>query len=203
MEFHPGLRIDYRVPQVEIDAEVVLREGALELFAYARAPVPKEHESILRTNVPVEKIYQALGLIGLTPGQPPRYLPETKTIRPASGDAVDVFVRLDRGGRFVEESACDWMWNVASKATMSRSHWLFCGSERLPDGRLAAQEEGTLVTVVDFPSSLLSLPTPHTDKDAELWLKAHTPVIPDAGTRVTLILRPAEKQPGSRTRPNA
>src|SRR5260221_2449117 len=73
VEFAPGLRIDYRVPQVEVDGEVVLREGALELFAYAKAPTPKEHESIVILRTPAHSIYQALGLIGLTPGHPMKY----------------------------------------------------------------------------------------------------------------------------------
>jgi len=193
VDFGPGLRIDYRVPQVEVDGEIILREGALELFAYAKAPTPKEHESIVLLRTPPHLIFQALGLIGLTPGSPMKYLPDLKKIRPPTGDKVDVFVRYEKDGRSFETSACDWMYDVETKAPMARTPWLFTGSQRLEDGNFAADIEGTVVTVVDFDSSLLGLPDLHTDSDAELWLKANTDAIPPAGTKVTLILRAAAK----------
>lgn len=192
VDFAPGLRIDYRVPQVEVDCEVILREGDLELFAYARAPVPKEHETILRTSVPAEKIFQALGLIGLQPGKTLKYFHETKTLRPASGDKVDILVRYSSEDGQKAVSACDWMYDVDRKQPMARTHWLFTGSERMEDGTFAANYEGTIVTVVDFPSSLLSLPTSHSDSDDQLWLKANTAAIPAVGTRVVMLLRPAK-----------
>ena len=192
VDFAPGVRIDYRVPQVEVDCEVILRNGDLELFAYSKASVPKEHESILRTHVRPEKVYHALGLIGLAPGQTLKYLIETKTIRPASGDKVDVLVRYEKDGETVEEYACGWMLDAVAKAPMKQTHWLFTGSEKLADGAFAADYEGTLVTVVDFPSSLLSLPTSHSESNDQLWLKTNTQAIPPLGTSVTLVLRPAK-----------
>lgn len=192
VDYGPGLKIDYRVPQVEIDSEVVLRKGALELFAYSRAQVPKEHESILRTNVSCERIYQALGLIGLTPGRPMRYDEKTKMVELPSGDPVDVFVRYEIDGKMREHSACDWMLDAAKKAPMAPTHWLFTGSRREEDGTFAANIEGTLVTVVDFPTSLLGLPASHSESDSQLWLLANTDAIPPVGASVTLILRRAE-----------
>jgi hypothetical protein len=188
--FQPGIRIDYRVPQVEVDGEVILREGPLELFAYAKAPTPKEHESIVLLRSPPEAIFQALGLIGLVPGHPMRYYPETGKTRLPTGDRVEVFIRYERVGEPVEESACAWMMDVGKKQPMAHTHWLFTGSERLSDGALAANIEGTVVTVVDFPSALLALPAPHTAADADLWLSANTSAIPPLGTKVVLILRP-------------
>jgi hypothetical protein len=192
VDFAPGVRIDYRVPQVEAAGEVILREGPLELFAYSKAPVPKEHESVLLLQASPERIYQALGLIGLVPGQPVRYFPETQTMRMPSGAAVDVLVRYEAEGRSLESSACDWMIDVTRGQPMVRTHWLFTGSQRLKDGVFYADLEGTVVTVVDFDSAVLSLPDLHTSSNAELWLAANTPAIPAVGTRVTLILRPAD-----------
>ncbi len=196
VDYGPGLKIDYRVPQVEIDSEVVLRKGALELFAYSRAQVPKEHETIVRTDVSCERIYQALGLIGLSPGRPMRYDEKTKKVELPSGDPVDVFVRCEGGGKNREQSACDWMMDAAKKSPMRRTPWLFTGSRREDDGTFAANIEGTLVTVVDFPSSLLGLPASHSESDSQLWLLANTDAIPPVGAKVTMILRPALKSPG-------
>ena len=189
--YKPGLRIDFRVPQVEADAEVILRRGQLELFAYADAPVPKEHETILRLSVAPLHIYEALGLIGLRPGHPMRYFPETGKVHPPAGDPVDVRVRYASNGEIVEVSACAWMINLDTNQPMAETHWLFAGSRRLEDGRFFANHEGTVVTVVDFDSALLALPGSHSSSDDQLWLGANTEAIPPVGTKVTLILRPA------------
>lgn len=195
VEFRPGIRIDYRGPQVEVAGEVILRQGQLELFAYSKAPTPKEHETILRLDVRPELIYQALGLIGLTPGHPMSYDWETETTTPAQGDPVDVSVRFERDGETVEASACDWLWDVQNERPLAKTHWLFAGSRRLEDGQFFADIDGTVVTVVNFDSALLSLPGLHSDSNAELWLTAHTEAIPPKGTKVTMILRPHADRP--------
>lgn len=192
VNYKPGIRIDFRVPQVEIEGEVILRKGALELFAYSKAAVPKEHESIVLLSAPPLSIYEALGLIGLRPGKPPRYFPETGRTRSASGDRVDVLVRYEVDRKIVEVSACRWMLDMDRKEPMRYTHWLFTGSERTEDGAFAANIEGTAVTVVDFPSSLLALPMSHSESNDALWLVANTDVIPKIGTLVTLVLRPVE-----------
>ncbi|MFQ5424210.1 MAG: YdjY domain-containing protein [Phycisphaerae bacterium] len=189
VDFSPGIRIDYRIPQVEIAGEIILREGPLELFAYALAPVPKQHESIVLLRSKPQRIYQALGLTGLTPGKTARYFPETRETRPSSGDPVDVFVRYAVGERERTVSAGDWMRSPGSGQAMPPRHWVFTGSDRLNDGTFYADVEGTVVTVVDFPSSLVSLPERHSDSNDELWLEANTPAIPPVGTKVTLVLR--------------
>lgn len=192
VEFRPGIRIDYRVPQVELSCEVILRTGELELFAYAKSPTPKEHETILLMHVLPEHVYQALGLIGLTPGNPIMYDWETEKITEASGDPVDVLVRYERDGASVEEPATQWMLDLARQATMRPTHWIFTGSRKDERGRFAANVEGTVVTVVNFDTALLSLPESHSDSDDSLWLAARTEAIPPVGTSVTLILRPAD-----------
>ncbi len=191
VDYKPGIRIDFRVPQVEIDAEVILRRGQLELFAYAKAPVPKEHETILRLSVSPLHIHEALGLIGLQPGHPMRYFPETDKVQMPTGDPVDVRVRYESQGKTTEVSACAWMMNLETNQPMAPAHWLFTGSRRLEDGRFFANFEGTVVTVVDFDSALLALPGPHSPSDDQLWLGANTQVIPPTGTKAVLILRPA------------
>jgi hypothetical protein len=184
-----GIRINYPDAQVEIDAEVILREGPLELFAYSKAPNPKEHESILLLYSSPERIYEALGLLGLNPGKPMRYFPDTQKVRMPTGDPVEVLVRYDEKGAAREVSACDWMLNLKTEKPMGRTHWLFTGSERLEDGTFMANIDGTIVTVVDFTSSVLGLPERHSDSDPELWLVANTDAIPPERTKVTLILR--------------
>ncbi|MFQ5501191.1 MAG: YdjY domain-containing protein [Phycisphaerae bacterium] len=201
VDFQPGIRIDYRIPQVEIEAEVILRTGQLELFAYSKAPTPKEHETILLLKSRPKSIYQALGLIGLIPGQPMAYDWNTQETRQPTGDPVDVRVRYKDKGSVTEVSACDWMFDLARQQPMRPTHWLFTGSRPWEDGRFAADVEGTTVTVVNFDTALLTLPSLHSDSDADLWLAANTEAIPPIGARVTLILRPA--QPANHPQPNS
>lgn len=194
VDYQPGIRINFAVPQVEVEGEVILRKGELELFAYAKAPTPKEHESVLLLRSRPESIYHALGLIGLKPGHPVSYDWQTQTITPAAGDAVDVLVRYELEGEEIEASACEWMWDLNRQRPMARQHWLFAGSTRMEDGQFFADIDGTVVTVVNFDSALLALPELHSESDSSLWLAAHSDAIPAIGTPVTLILRPVEKE---------
>lgn len=194
VDFQPGIRIDFSIPQVEVAGEVILRRGELELFAYSKAPTPKQHETILLLQSKPESIYHALGLIGLKPGHPMSYDWQTQVTTPAAGDPVDVLVRYASDGMKIEASACDWMLDLKRQRPMARRHWLFAGSTRMEDGQFFADVDGTVVTVVNFNSSLLALPELHSDSDAELWLVANTEAIPAIGTPVTLILRPVKKE---------
>jgi len=195
VDFQPAVRIDYSTPHVEVDAKIILRQGQLELFAYSKAPTPKEHETILLLAARPLHIYQALGLIGLVPGKPLSHNWETNETTLPSGDGVDVLVRYKVDGRDVERSACDWMRDAARDRPMETTHWLFTGSARDAKGRFRADIDGTVVTIVNFDTSLLSLPDSHSESNADLWLVANTEAIPSVGTRVTLILRPASKVP--------
>ncbi|HPF38438.1 MAG TPA: YdjY domain-containing protein [Phycisphaerae bacterium] len=190
--YKPGITLNYEKLQVEVESQVVLRKGELELLAWSRAPVPKEHETILMVDAAPSDVYEALGLIGLTPGEPPRFDPDTMTARAATGDRVDVFVRYREKRRVIERSICDWAIDKSKEAPLAPRSWVFCGSFRTEKGTLAADVEGTLVTVVDFPSSLLSLAETHSESNTDLWLVANHDAIPAERTRVTLIFRAAD-----------
>lgn len=192
VEYKPGIVLDFAKLQVEVASQVILRQGELELLAWSKAPVPKGHETILMVDAKPSEVYEALGLIGLTPGSPPGYDAKAKKPIPATGDRVDVFTRYEKDGRGVEQSICDWAIDKSREAPMAKRSWVFCGSYRTDKGVMAADVEGTLVTVVDFPSSLLSLAETHSESNADLWLVANRDAIPKMGTPVTLILRAAK-----------
>jgi len=194
VDFGDGIQINYIDRQVEVAGEVILREGPLELFAYSKAPAPKEHESIVLVRARPQRVFMALGLIGATPGTTTRWFPDTQTVREASGDPIDVRVRYQAGRRERTVPATDWMLDAAARKPMAATHWIFCGSERSEQGGFGADAEGTLVTVVDFTTSVMALPHRHSDSDEELWLVANSTEIPPIRTKVTLILRPLSTQ---------
>lgn len=207
--FAPGVRIDWRSRRVEVDAEVVLRQGDLELLACSRNS--KEHESILRVRARPLHIYQALGLIGLPDGQPPAW--DVATSRPveALGTPLKVLLRVGKGENARTEDARDWLAPKHADAPMKDVAWYFVG--RAPRGQapFGADTYGTVAATVPFNNSILLLarkgavavvgnrpPTtqaapPRDDaqypnQPEDLALVARTEVIPPLGTAVVLLI---------------
>jgi hypothetical protein len=195
--FQPGVRIDYPHRQVEADGRVVLREGLLELFACS--PGTREYESIVCLDARPVAIYQALGLLGLQPGRP-LSLDAAGQVIPADGQPIRIDVRYPEGGRPRTLPAEAWMRRTGDRAALEPLQWVFAGSFPVGPGTtpgrssLAADEEGTIVAVVDFESAVIALARPHSASNAELWLEPNTPAIPPVGTRCTLIFRPGPWQ---------
>lgn len=206
--FAEAVRIDWPKLTVEVDAEVVLREGPLELFACS--PRTREHESILSVPARPMHIYQAMGLIGLNPGKPLRYDEGAKRWDAPTGDRLELRVRYtDEHGTHIVASE---QWVTSSKslnrdqkevaeksaaqppsAVYIELGWLFAGSMNLPDGRFAADADGTIACLVDFESALIALASRHSADNEQLWLVANTTQIPPRGTKCTLLIRSAHR----------
>jgi hypothetical protein len=185
-----GIRIDWQKQIVELDATICLRQGALELFACS--PHTKEHESIVVIHARPLHIFEALGLIGLTPGAPPSYDPATDRSTPARGDKVRIEVATSDAGQERVFGIHEWMRSSKDGQPMAPRDWVFAGSRKLENGHFAADSEGTLICVVDFDTALIALPESHTSDDAELWLEANTERIPPRGTKCVVRISPAQ-----------
>jgi len=212
--FAEGVRIDWPHLMVEMDAEVVLREGPLELFACS--PQTREHESILTVSARPLHIYQAMGLIGLTPGKPLRFDEAAKRWEGPTGDRVELRVRYtDESGRTITAYPENWVATAKPQALELTLHWVFAGStnlsptspnppsagggdERGGEGstaRFAADADGTIACLVDFESALIALEARHSADNEQLWLIANTAAIPPRGTKCTLLIRSAHRPP--------
>lgn len=190
VQFQPGIRINWIKRQVEVDATVILREGLIELFACS--PKNREHEAIIRIEARPMHLYQAIGLIGLTPGRPSRFDPQTEKSTPATGDPVDLEVRYSSGAGPRQEPIEAWMKPTDGKTLLGRLPWVFAGSVPLEQREgIATDVEGTVVALVDFSSSLIALPETHSDRNDELWLRPNTERIPVVGAKCELIIRAA------------
>ena len=185
--FMPGVRINWRNREVEVAGVVVLREGMLELFACS--PDTREHESIVRISARPTHVYQALGLLGLEPGSPPRWDPETERGFAATGPRLRLRVRYQRDGRLHTDGIHRWMWNIMTDEPAPPTQWVFSGSLRDDPGRLAADFEGTVVCVVDFQAALISLPQSYSDRNEDLWLRPHAQRIPPLGSPCVLLIQ--------------
>lgn len=188
-QFGPGIRIDWQHRLVEVDAEVVLRKGALELFACS--PQSREHESILRVHARPMHIFQALGLLGLTPGTPTAYDDKLKRWKRPTGAALALSVRHTGKGGSSEVPIERWLRDVLRDRSPDRLNWVFAGSRTLESGKFAADIDGTIACVVDFDSALIALADLHSADNEDLWLEANTESIPPIGTRCTLVIQAA------------
>jgi len=195
--FAAGVVIDWRVPLVELDARVVLREGPLELLACS--PGTREHESILQVPAKPFHIFQAMGLIGLKPGQPVHYDAKKKSWLAASGDALSLRIEYDTSvGRCAVP--CQW-WFVDLKGqqftgkmpVLQPINWVFAGSHTYEGKRFGADMEGTIACVVDFDSALIAVGARHSADNDQLWLGARPSAIPPIGTACKLLISAATK----------
>ncbi len=185
VDFAPGVRIDWSARVVEVSAKVAFRRGPLELLACA--PHSREHESVLVVSARPYHIYQAIGLLGAEPGHPPTYSEKLQRMMPPSGAEVSVTVRFGKGHAARKVPARDLV-RLANGEAPTRLRWVFSGSRRHSDGGFAADVEGAVACVVDFPSALLSLDRSHSADDDQLWLSANTPQIPPVGTACVLLI---------------
>ncbi len=192
-DFAPGVRIDWQQRRVEVDAEVVLREGMLELLACS--PNTKEHESILRVHARPLHIYQAMGLIGLEPGTPARYHEKQRRMLPPEGESVLLHVRYRQAGTPRVIPIERWLLDAKRQRPPDKVRWLFTGSRTFDGGRFGADLDGTVVGVVDFDTSLITADGLHSADNELLWLEANTKAIPPVGTRCTLLIQRASPPP--------
>jgi len=192
--FAPGIQINWPNLTVELEAEIALREGPLEFLACS--PQSKEHESILVVLAKPSLIFQSLGLIGLTPGSPTRYIEKEDRWEPARGDGLDLRIRCP--DREKDKTVKPEEWVLSAKGDGSAAapelRWVFAGSLTSKDGRFAADLEGTVAAVVDFESNLIALAASHSADNEQLWLIANKERIPPRGTHCQLLVR-ADRRP--------
>ena len=187
--FAPGVRINWEHRLVEVDAEIVLREGPLELLACSSHT--REHESILVVRARPMNIFQAMGLIGLQPGSPVRYDDEHGRWLAPVGDPVEIEVRYREGEVERTVPARTWLMDVQRRRPPETISWVFSGSRTFGDGRFGADLDGTVICVVDFDTALVTVGALHSADNELLWLEANTRAIPPVGTPCTLLIRSA------------
>ncbi len=186
------LWFDQKGKRVILRARVCLTEGVLEHFMCLKGT--KEHESILTTEAPPKLIHAGLLLAGATPGHPVRFEPK---FEPPAGSEIAMEVEWEQAGQKKKADARQWVKDSASGAELARN-WVFAGSELFPDRRtqkmIYAADDGDLVTVANFASSILDLPYRSSASDADRSYVAHSDRIPPRGTPVTLSM--SLRQPG-------
>ncbi|MEK6674866.1 MAG: YdjY domain-containing protein [Planctomycetota bacterium] len=191
--FATGVVIDWSRKTVEVESAVVLREGPLELFACS--PRTREHESIITIQARPLHVFQAMGLVGLEPGQPLRHDREKDTWLPPTGESISIRVRYGNDGIDFTVPIERWMVDAKTGLPSPALPWVFAGSTMLPDGVLGADVEGTVVSVVDFETAIIALTKLHTSANEQLWLKANTTAIPPIKSKCTMLIQRGTRDP--------
>jgi len=184
VEFAPHIVIDWSIPRVEIAAEVALSDGLIELLLCGRGT--KEHESILVTDASAQRMFEAMGLIGLTPGSPVQYDEATESFLPPRGDRVNIEIEYNNR----VDGAHQWMRETKTSASADPINWVFAGSRDIA-GQFGANGDGTIVCVVNFDTALIAPDTLHTADNSALWLAANEQRVPAAGTQCRVFIRSA------------
>jgi hypothetical protein len=136
-------------------------------------------------------VFQAMGLIGIEPGSPMGYDETAEKWFPPTGDPLRVQVGYLAGDTPRVEPIEAWLRGVETQLPPGSLPWVFAGSRTLEDGEFAADDEGTVLCVVDFDTALITVGALHSADNEELWLEANTDAIPPVGTPVVIEIRRA------------
>ena len=179
---------DPKGKRLVLRARVALQDGILEHLLCRKST--KEHESILATEAPAKLIHAGLLLTGASPGHPVKFEPK---FEPPAGPAIAIELEWEQGGKLKKADAREWVKDVATGASLSRD-WVFAGSELFEDPRtktmIYAADDGDLITVANFPASILDLPYRSSASDADRGYAARPDRVPVRGTPVTMYLQP-------------
>lgn len=192
---HVAVEVQGPDRRVVVDAEVCLREGALEqlLCRYHT----KEHEAILRADIDARDLHKALLVAGAKPGSPVRFEPK---FRPPTGSRVRITLEYEDQGARRSIDARQWVRDAKTRKPLEED-WVFAGSvffadPRSPNGPpLYAANGGDVICVANFEGALLDLPLQSTNQDAERLFEAFTERIPPVGTKVKVMLEPLADRP--------
>lgn len=198
----PGLRINADEGYVDIEAEICLDKGGLELVACKVGT--KEHESIVTVAAQPMHIHIALLLLGLESGSPAMPVDSEQSdsaFRPPQGQLVEVFLVMEDGdGEPREFSISDFITRAEGPGAAEDSEvyefpntFVFAGSIVQPTGEgesvYVADYSGHVISIVTFGDELLCLPgISWPDYQNMMWMIDPT-ILPEVGTKVTLRLR--------------
>ncbi len=192
-EVYPHLFLNRAAGHLDAAGHVVgQRFEWLELLACR--PGTREHESLVTLDAQAAHLQLGLILLGLTPGQPAtaQRQDDQLIVTPPHGPAVELFFILpDQPDRPVP--AHRWVVDQQTGEPLAENRWLFLGSkivEHRGKTFFLAEDNGTLVSLVNFGDELLGRDTDASaDGGNDLWT-AHPDRLPPAGTPILLRFRP-------------
>lgn len=194
-----------KVVRVGLVCEVCLREGPLECLLCKKGT--KEHESVVRVDADARFIHLALEAAGAKKGAPTQFV-DPKTEEPkykaATGTKIEILVHYTKGGKAFTHPVQEWVLDREKtkknkKDTVIPHGWVFAGSMDIKDPCFPnkppfyAANSGDIISISNFPYSMLEIPVEISKDDANLTYEARTDKIPAQFSKVWLILVPDVK----------
>lgn len=184
----PGITVDTKAREVRLEGTICLKKGALELFACAEGT--REHESIIAVKAKPSHVTFALAMLGLDPGKP-GYVTEGGAFSPPAGAVLEVTCRYKtKAGETRSLAAYKLLRLTGGDVALDRPiDWVYVGRPEA-DALRAADREGTVICLSNFPEAVIDVPFESTSANSDLVYEANPKTVPDPGTAVELVLKP-------------
>jgi len=186
--------------QVQLEAEIVLREGILEYLAVVEGG--KAYESVLSLKCKPSELHAALLLVGCEIGDVPEetkgdYIgPEASQPKENPRSHIDIFVEWEEQDRPVRVRAEKLLaTRAADGAPPPDTHWVFTGSLFSEDesGKemYLADLEKSVISVWYDPTAVINLPIPSADpyRGETYGFSVNKEILPES-PRVKLVIQP-------------
>ena len=166
----PGLfelgkvRLDKNNRTVSFPAVLNLSPGLIEYVVVTETG--KIHESLFRTEAEPFQIHTAMLLLGAKGAGTNRFPEQANQPLPGNKVTIEVTWRMEGGAR-QNRRAEELVYNQQTKSTMSRGPWIYNGS-RMFDGTFVAQQDGSIVSLIEDPDALINNPRLGRESD-EIW----------------------------------
>jgi acylphosphatase len=173
-------------------------KGAVEYLICGRGG--KEYESIVVVNSPAKEIVEAMGELGVKPGEPPSYDDkQDKDISP-TGPRVLLFVEWTQDGKTHQVRGEDLLYNVRTQQPMQHVAWIYSGSRLIPD--LESEDENAMIPQAFTANDIVALnhldgsavfQNPLPEAAVENTYKKNDALMPPLGTPVKVTIEVGQK----------
>ena len=195
----PGIVVNTERREVVLEGRVCLQEGPLERVVCSEGT--REHESVIAVKARPSHVTFALALLGLEPGTP-GYVTEAGAFSPPSGQVLNITARFlpaqTANSREETETVEVPVWKLlalmgSDAAVEQPIDWVYVGRPE-EIALQAADREGTVLCLSNFPEAVMDVPFESTDVNANLIYEANPKVVPPVGTPVELVIRPTQRR---------
>ncbi|HUX00288.1 MAG: YdjY domain-containing protein [Phycisphaerae bacterium] len=195
----PGIVVDTQRREIILEGRVCLQKGALELVVCSQGT--REHESIVVVKARPSHLAFALALVGVEPGRP-GHMTEAGAFSPPAGQVLNITARFLRtqtvDGREHTETVEVPVWKLLAltgrdAALEQPIEWVAVARPEEAALR-AADREGTVLCLSNFPEAVIDVPFESTAVNANLVYEANPAVVPPVGTAVELVIRPTARR---------
>jgi len=179
-ELSPGvfqigkMRLDKKARTIAFPGKLNMDKDLVEYVLVT--PQGSTHESLLTTEIQPTDLQFAMlllgakgaGLLAPQPNQAPPGEINAEYLRSAprlKGDNLTITVKWKKDGVEKTTPVEDWLMNPDTRKVAPRGPWIYNGSMFGADGQFLAQQQGTFISVVTNPASLINNPRKGNDDD--------------------------------------